>query len=355
MKPSLLTPDAPLFHAGYVRVMLGVLQSRGLPVQRLLAGAGLGEAAALARREQPFSLREVDALVMAARATGASLALGLEVGQALSLSTHGPLGYAVACSPDLRHALQAVQRYGALRNASLGYRIEASRRGAALVLDERLDLGPARDFYRSVMVMVLLQMVQAVVGDAVGEARLEVPLPEREWRAPIERHFAGAVRYHSARLALHLDADLLNRPGITADARGHVQALEACERQAADDARSVEEGCSGRVRALLRTVAARAQAYPTLEAAAAALNVSTRTLIRHLAREGTRYQALLDESRKQRAWWYLQHTALPVAEIALQLGYADTRNFSRTFRRWHGLTPSAVRRHAGQPGASPAP
>jgi AraC-like DNA-binding protein len=36
-----------------------------------------------------------------------------------------------------------------------------------------------------------------------------------------------------------------------------------------------------------------------------------------------------------------------VEEIAARLGYQDTRNFSRSFRRWHGSTPSAVRRQAG--------
>jgi AraC-like DNA-binding protein len=36
-----------------------------------------------------------------------------------------------------------------------------------------------------------------------------------------------------------------------------------------------------------------------------------------------------------------------VEEIAARLGYQDTRNFSRSFRRWHGSTPSAVRRLQG--------
>ena len=34
-------------------------------------------------------------------------------------------------------------------------------------------------------------------------------------------------------------------------------------------------------------------------------------------------------------------------EIAARLGYQDTRNFSRSFRRWHGSTPSTVRRLHG--------
>ena len=47
--------------------------------------------------------------------------------------------------------------------------------------------------------------------------------------------------------------------------------------------------------------------------------------------------------RQERAGWYLAHTRLSVEEIAARLGYADTSNFSRTYRRWFGRTPSQAR------------
>jgi len=342
------TPDTPMVNAGYLRLMANVLRARGFAVDALLRAAGLGDEAALAARVQGCSLREVDALLAAAAHAGAGPELGLLVGQALRVSTHGPLGYAVASSPDLRHALRAVERFGTLRNASLAYRFRRTPDGADLELLERLDLGPTRSFYLSVMCMVLLQMIEAVVGPAVQQARLDLPLPEADWRARLERHFAGRVQYGAARLVFHLQAQLLDRPGLTADAQAHAQALEACERQAASQAAALDGSCAERVRELLRGRAAQEGRYPTLEEAAGHFDITARTLIRRLQREGTRYQALLDESRKQRAWWYLLHTPHPVEEIAARLGYQDTRNFSRSFRRWHGSTPSTVRRlHGG--------
>ena len=38
--------------------------------------------------------------------------------------------------------------------------------------------------------------------------------------------------------------------------------------------------------------------------------------------------------------------ALSVEAVAERLGYRDTSNFSRTFRRWLGMTPNAWRRAA---------
>ena len=341
------TPDTPTVNPGYVRLMVSVLRGRGFAVDALLAAAGLGDEAALAARAQPFSLREVDALVAAAAHAGAGPELGLQVGQALRVSTHGTLGYALASSPSLRHALRAVERYGTLRNSSLSYRVRSTPTGADLELLERIDLGPTRGFYLSVMCLVLLQMIEAVVGPAAQQARLDVPLPESHWRARIERHFAGRVRYGAARLVFHLDAGLLEQPGLTADAQTHAQALEGCERQAAALLAATDLSCAERVRELLRGSAAQEGRYPTLDEAAQHFDITERTLIRRLQREGTRWQALLDESRKQRAWWYLLHTPHPVEEIAARLGYQDTRNFSRSFRRWHGSTPSAVRQRQG--------
>jgi AraC-like DNA-binding protein len=41
----------------------------------------------------------------------------------------------------------------------------------------------------------------------------------------------------------------------------------------------------------------------------------------------------------------LQHSSDSVELIAEKLGYQDTSNFSRTFRRWCGLSPSEFRKN----------
>ena len=71
---------------------------------------------------------------------------------------------------------------------------------------------------------------------------------------------------------------------------------------------------------------------------------SPRTLIRKLKAEDTRYQQLLDDVRSELAAWWLTETQLPIERIAEKLGYQDTSNFSRTFRRWFGMPPLAMRK-----------
>ncbi|MFZ5560533.1 MAG: helix-turn-helix transcriptional regulator [Pseudomonadota bacterium] len=109
------------------------------------------------------------------------------------------------------------------------------------------------------------------------------------------------------------------------------------------DVPGLREFMLGYLAATLVRLAARTGHYPSLIEMAADEHLSPRTLIRRLREEGSSYQHLLDSVREELACWLLIQTDLPVEAIAEQVGYADTSNFSRTFRRWLGLTPREFR------------
>ncbi|MBW1996657.1 MAG: helix-turn-helix transcriptional regulator [Deltaproteobacteria bacterium] len=72
--------------------------------------------------------------------------------------------------------------------------------------------------------------------------------------------------------------------------------------------------------------------------------MSARTLQLKLRAENTCYQTLLDELRKDIAVNYLRRRELSVAEISYFLGFSEPRSFSRTFKRWTGITPGEFRK-----------
>jgi len=82
---------------------------------------------------------------------------------------------------------------------------------------------------------------------------------------------------------------------------------------------------------------------PTIETMAARLHVTPRTLNRYLAREGTTFRDLALQVRSRRARALLADGKLPVSQIAYALGYTDLANFSRSFKKACGVTPSAYR------------
>ena len=70
---------------------------------------------------------------------------------------------------------------------------------------------------------------------------------------------------------------------------------------------------------------------------------SQRTLQRRLQEEGTSFQTLLDDTRRELAEQYLAQPGMSLLEIAYLLGFADPSNFFRAFRRWFDATPGEYR------------
>jgi AraC-like DNA-binding protein len=59
-----------------------------------------------------------------------------------------------------------------------------------------------------------------------------------------------------------------------------------------------------------------------------------------LAAEGTSFSAILNDARRDLAMQYLKENETSKAEIAYLLGYSEVSVFSRSFKKWTGLTPS---------------
>lgn len=76
---------------------------------------------------------------------------------------------------------------------------------------------------------------------------------------------------------------------------------------------------------------------------ASALCMSPTTLQLKLSQRGTSFQQLLDDTRRELASNYLLQATRSVTEITFMLGFTDTSNFTRAFKRWTGLSPTEFR------------
>jgi AraC-like DNA-binding protein len=86
--------------------------------------------------------------------------------------------------------------------------------------------------------------------------------------------------------------------------------------------------------------------------AARALQMSRATLARALANSGISFQEVKDNLRRDHAIGLLTGTALPIAEIALRLGYSEPSAFHRAFRGWTGAAPGHLRKRAKEESTS---
>ncbi len=87
---------------------------------------------------------------------------------------------------------------------------------------------------------------------------------------------------------------------------------------------------------------------PKIDAIAFLLSISTRHLQRELQAEGTSFQKLLDNTRKELALRHLENPTLSIHDIAFLLGFSEPSAFNRAFKRWTGKTPGLYRLQCDQ-------
>ena len=76
------------------------------------------------------------------------------------------------------------------------------------------------------------------------------------------------------------------------------------------------------------------------------LNLSLRNLQRKLNAQGTSYKDILESTRKKLTLDYLDQKHLSLSEISYLVGFSNTSNFNRAFKRWTNKSPGEYR--AGQ-------
>ncbi|MCY1274418.1 putative HTH-type transcriptional regulator [compost metagenome] len=333
--PLIDSPHASV-SASITQAVLHAAQRLGLARDDLLAACGL----------QETQLSDPDARVPFAvqehlwRLLGERLPVtepGLAIGRHLAPGPFSVLGYLLQSSATLGDALAAGLRYQRLVGE-----------GGELLLDERGDelrliyrpLHPELPATRTRVLALMAFWVQMMVPllDDFRLLRADFGHAEPAELAPYAEVFGAPLRFAASDYALVLPASLRGAPLIQANPplqqllRQHAEALLA---------RLPSEGLVARVVTLLGAQLAHGE--PDRAELARTLHLSERTLQRRLAEEGSSYQQLLNDTRRQLAERHLRDGQLPAAEIALLLGYSEPSVFFRAFRHWTGLTPGEYR------------
>jgi AraC-like DNA-binding protein/phage anti-repressor protein len=330
----------PAIHPTYARLLCAWLRQQGHDTADIFRDTRL-QWEQLLGDNRFISLEQMSRLIRRAiRLTGKPWA-GLEVGDMTMVSAHGPVGYAAVAARDVRQVLEVATRFSSLRLQIMEYFFEETDGECRLGAREFLDFGDAREYILSTNLATFLRLIQTVSAEQLHDLRVELPFPEPAWADQYHQKLGCPVTFGAEAYRLIFPASLLDVPCLTADPVAFRTALRECENQL----RQLESGgaMSQRIRNELLNCDGQ---YPTLDDMADAFAMSRRTLIRKLKAEDTSYQDLLDDVRQELAAWYLLNTDMPVETIAEKLGYQDTSNFSRTFRRWFGQTPRQMRTEA---------
>jgi AraC-like DNA-binding protein len=178
-------------------------------------------------------------------------------------------------------------------------------------------------------------LLQELIGRAPEEVLLSRPRPGEP--AAFRKVYGVPVRFNAEFHAVTFPAKWLDLPVPTADAdrRRELQGIVA------NYWATTQPSIAEQVTRILYARLAASEA--SQELVAADLNIHPRTLNRLLQAEGTSFRTLRSEARVGVACQLLASTKLPVTEVGLALGYAETSAFTHAFRRVARMTPSEWR------------
>lgn len=259
----------------------------------------------------------------------------------LPWGSYGLLARASLSAPTLGLALARWCRHHALLTDDILLKLQAEGEHARLVISERRDLGPLREFCLVTTLRNALGVSSWFIDSRLPVLSAEFPFAAPQHAAAYAVLFSGPTRFDAHQAAVHFDARYLALP-VTRD--------EAAMRQMLQHALPLIVHQYRRDRLLLQRVrqllAAAPEATHNAATLAARLHVSTRTLHRQLQEEGSSLQALKDEVRQRRATELLLRSPQPIKQVAQAVGFASEKSFMRAFRGWTGQSPSDFRRQA---------
>ena len=328
-----------LMPATYVRLMA---QASRDP-ERLLRGSGLALHDVL-EREAPITVRQQlicarNAIAMTARSDW-HLAWAETIGEHF----HGPLTAALFSAPTLGEGLDVFLRYMPSRIPYLAWRGRRLAGNYRVELRPLLDLGDLARVLVEIPLLALLGYLRTVRGGRIAGAVIEFAHAPAVPPSRYEKRFRCGFRFEQRAHALVMPVTWRQLANVGYDPLVWRAARTRCEQ----DLRRDDEGAVvERLRQYLARsfdVACGRRIPPTVGAAAAAMHLSVRTLHRRLQAAGLTYQGLVDDARRERAAELLLDPRLKLGFVAAALGYRDPANFSRAFKRWHGVTPRSTRR-----------
>ncbi|KAF0865302.1 AraC family transcriptional regulator [Pseudomonas sp. LD120] len=218
-------------------------------------------------------------------------------------------------------------------------RLNLTREGdmARLSLDDATLWDPEHFLSESLMV-IWHRLASWLIGQRIRLEQAGFSYPKPEHGAEYDLLFPCPLRFRQQRSSLLFHSRYLDMP-LLQDERTLKHFLE---RSPADLLSRPDEGnsLSSQLRRLLSRDRER---WPDLESVAQHLHVSPQTLRRHLREEGSSFQGLKDELRRDIAIYHLGRADLSLQQIAEQLGFSEPSAFHRAFKKWTGLTPGAYR------------
>lgn len=256
----------------------------------------------------------------------------------------GPLGMVMKNSNTLGDALEYVEKHSFAHSLAARVRLERHRddRTAVVSHDILLDRLPHKC---QVVEQLLLLAHLSAIEITGGRARVRKVLFRHQPLSPLSiyrRYFGCEVCFDQQQNGVVFSERDLLCPTVDPDMQIYKTTTSFIDKTFAHARPPAHAQVRGVILQLMGTE------HCSNEEVAAELHLHPRTLHRRLRAEGTSFQQIRDEVRRDLALHYLQQTDVDLMHIVEKLGYAEHAVLTRSCIRWFSVSPSQLRSQAAR-------
>ena len=325
--------ENPLIRASVLIGLGDYMEELGVSSAQVLERAGLDEEQI--RDPSNFIPLEKHCAVLeeAVSATG-NPALMLEFVGRQNLGIYGAIGALAMGSTDVRSGLEVFQRY--LHYSAQAVEVNLRVEHDTAFFTAHTNFLPARRShqFRIHSVALMCHVVRTLCGRPWSPRLVYLDMPSPTNLTPYTDFFCAPLAFTQGQDGLTFPPEVLDWPiedslsSISSELRVFLNENYAS---------NLQEHVRAVMNSLLMT------GMCTAEAVAVSMGLGERTLQRKLSLEGTSFRELLEQVRSTLAINYMREPQFRLTDIAEMLGYSDLSVFSRSFKRWFGISPQQWR------------
>jgi AraC-like DNA-binding protein len=300
-----------------------------------------------------ISWQQYSAIASCLNKEGLDAHWGLELGQRLTMASHGLLSLAIMNCSTWRQALDLMIQYKNLVTAL--FYIEVKETDSHIILELHPEftrselLAQYIDCFFTIVYQIIYQLssLKEELKSETSELVIHIKADREQAKSEIEKIFHGNCidKSYGNQICIHkryLDTEI--HSGHAANSVAANSMITLLRGQLAQQSANSGQGGPGINKGDLHTLhdIFRQQEY-SQERCAALLNTSLTSLKRKLALAETSFNKELIQFRLNEACFYLMHSELENEDISQLLGFKDTGSFRRFFKTHIGSTPSEYR------------
>jgi AraC-like DNA-binding protein len=256
-----------------------------------------------------------------------------------------PIGVILKNSTTFGQAIQYGSKFVRANSLPARFRVEHDRSSDRLFVEIDTAIAGVSSSQQLAEYAIMLGRLNIleITDGAVQPTKITFRHRPQSALARYRDYFCCDVAFGEPADGLSLRLRDLEQPLRNPDARVHEMAISYLETRYSGSQSALRD----RVRNMIRATLGADDC--TSERIAAALCLHRRTLQRRLSAEGTSFEALKDEIRRDLALQALGEEGMSLTLLAEKLGYAETSVLTRSFGRWFAATPTEMRKKLRPP------